>query len=262
MGQSLDIKIAGLYTFPSDISSVPQGALSVADNIVIDRENTAEPRRGFDYLRHNGVQTTFSNPGYRANKIFFYQGYLIAHYDTNIFAYHDPTTGWVNYSGTTAAPTSTIPVRSAQANQNLYYTTDKGVYKLDAYNGTPRLAGCPAALDCQSSIAVAPPATFLPDKQRCAYRLIWGIKDANGNLILGAPSQREEITNTSGSTAAIQIVASIPSSITTAYFYQLYRSHYVDETAHLASPTTVPEVTPSDELGLVYEGNPSPTDFF
>lgn len=162
MSQSLTIKIKGLYTYPSDLSEVPDGALAVADNIIIDRDSIAEPRRGFGYLTHgSGTQTNFSDPSYRANKLFFYQNNILCHYDTNLFAYHNTSTGWVNYSGTYSPPTATVPVRFAQANQNFYYTTSLGVYKLDAYNTTPRGIGVPQALDIQTTIGatVTPTAT-------------------------------------------------------------------------------------------------------
>lgn len=156
MTQSLTIKIKGLYTFPSDLSEIPEGALAVAENIVIDKDSIAEPRRGFGYLTHgSGTQSTFSDPSYRANKLFFYQSQILCHYDTNLLAYHNSTTGWSNYSGTYSPPSATVPVRAAQANQNFYFTTSTGVKKLDSYTGTPSSIGVPQALDIQLSIAAA-----------------------------------------------------------------------------------------------------------
>jgi hypothetical protein len=154
--QSLVINIKGLYTYPSDLAAVPQGALSVADNIVIDKDSIAEPRRGFGYLTHGaGVQSAFSNASYRANKIYFYQNQILCSYSTALLAYHNSSSGWVNYSGTYTPPASTSPVRSAQSNNNFYFTTINGVNKLDSYTGTPVAVGAPQALDLQTSIAVA-----------------------------------------------------------------------------------------------------------
>lgn len=156
MTQSLTLKIKGLYTYPSDLSEVPEGALAEAENIVIDQDSIAAPRRGFGYLTHgDGVQSTFSNSSYRANAYFFFQNQILCHYATDLFAYHDSSTGWVNYSGTYLPPTSTIPVRSTQSNQNFYYTTSLGVKKLDSYNGTPAAIGVPQALDGQATIAAS-----------------------------------------------------------------------------------------------------------
>jgi hypothetical protein len=74
---------------------------------------------------------------------------------------------------------------------------------------------------------------------------LWGYRDANDNLILGAPSQREQITNYSGATKALDVRVTIPSGVTTSWFYQLYRA------------AAVTGSDPSDEMGLVYEGNPT-----
>ena len=46
--QTISLKVKGLYTFPNDLSAIPDGSLSVADNVVIDAENVVQPRRGFD----------------------------------------------------------------------------------------------------------------------------------------------------------------------------------------------------------------------
>ena len=254
MGQQLNIQIKGLFTADSDISSVPPGSLYVADNVIIDRENVAEPRRGFDYLKHGSpsVKSSFSNIAYRPNKIFFYGNKILSQYSTARFGYHDDTSGWVETSTSISPPSETVPCRSAQANQNLYVTTSNGVYKIDSYSATPKLLGCPAGLDTKASVAVAPSSTWLTNNHRTAYRIVWGIKDANNNLILGAPSQREALTNTTGATCSVQLVFTVPATVTTAHFYQVYRAASVDNT------TTV--VEPSDEMGLVYEGNPTSGD--
>lgn len=325
MTQSLTMKVAGLYTFQNDLSEVPEGALAQADNIVIDRDGEAEPRRGLDYVTHAGVQSAFSDPGYRANRLFFYQGQTLCHYATNLFAYHDSTLGWVNYPGTYNPPSATTKVRSAQANQNLYVTTAAGVVKLDAYGNTPTAIGVPPGLDATTSLAatvtptgttssssnptvitsvssvagvaigmsitetvhssipantiivsftattitlsnaatgsfsgvtltITPPTTWLAtaaNSGACttAHRVLWGIKDANNNLIFGAPSQRAEITNITASTAAVIVNSTIPAGITTAHFYQIYRAQAVGL-----------GIEPNDELGLVYEGNPLTAD--
>lgn len=266
MSQALTVKMAGLYTFPSDLSSVPDGALSQADNIVIDQDNTAAPRRGFGYLTHgsagSAVQSSFSNSAYVADKEFFYQGYLLAHYGPGAYysgttwmpaaptklAYHDPTAGWQDYAGTINRPSSTVPMRFALANQNLYFTTSTGVQKLDSYGGTPAAIGVPAGLDLIAAVSTSS-ATWLANNFRTAYRIVWGIKDANQNLILGAPSQRFAYTNTAGSTKALDVTFTIPQGITTAHFYQIYRSTSTDNTSTV--------VEPNDEGGLVYEGNPT-----
>src|SRR6478609_9264820 len=142
MSQSLNLKIRGVYTYPNDLIEVPPGALAEGDEIVIDRESIAEPRRGFGYLTHGTppVRSDFSDPSGRADKYFFYQSKILAAWSystTHKLAYHDDTLGWVDWSGTYNPPSSSVPIRSAQSNENFYFTTDAGIKKLDAYNGTP-----------------------------------------------------------------------------------------------------------------------------
>jgi hypothetical protein len=246
VGQSLDLKISGLHLFESELSEVPPGALSVADNIVINRPSVGEPRRGFDR-----VTGAFSDSTNRANKVFFYKSQVLTHYDTNLLAYNSGS-AWVNYTGTFSPPSATIKVRAAEANQNFYFTTSSGVYKLDDYTSKPIAAGAPKGLDLQASLVNS--SNWLTDKYRVAYRLVFGYKDVNNNLILGAPSPRESIKNTSGSSRSVTVSASIPSQIVTAYnasvvtswIYQLYRSEMIDNTSSY--------IEPSEEMRLVYEG--------
>lgn len=227
--QSLDLKISGLYTFGSELSEAPPGALAVADNIVINRPSVAEPRRGFDRM-----PGAFSDATYRANKVLFYQDKVLCHYDTNLLAYNTGS-AWSNLSGTYAAPNSSNPVRAAEANQNFYFTTAAGVYKLDSYSATPKLAGAYKGLDLTASLTGA--SGFLTVSWRVAYRVVWGYYDANNNLILGAPSQRESIKNTAAGTRNTSIRATIPSGVTTSWIYQLYRSEMVDNTTATTEPT-------------------------
>ena len=251
MSQELKLKIRGLHTHASDLSSVPEGALSKADDIVIDKEDVAEPRRGFN--RSSGA---FVDAAYRANKLFLYQDRLFSHYGTNLLAYYSTQlnnsaanfTGsgaWTAITGTYAPPTD-VKVRSVEANQNLYFTSAAGVYKLDSYSATPARTGAYKGLDIAASI-VSASGNWLAVNSYVAYRAVWGYRDANNNLLLGAPSQSEIIQNTSLATSSVNLRITIPDGVTTAWFYQVYRS---------ASET----VEPNDELQLVYESNPNSTD--
>ena len=249
--QELKLRIKGLHTHASDLASVPDGALSRADDIVVDKEDTAEPRRGY-----NRSYAAFSDSAFRANKMFVYQDYLFSQYSTDLLAYYSTildsasanftgTGAWTAVSGAYAPPTD-AKVHTAEANQNLYMTTSTGVVKLDAYNATPVMAGAPKGLDVQASI-VSVTGNWLTTAKYVAYRVVWGYRDANNNLILGAPSQRELIQNTTAATASVRLRLTIPATVTTAFFYQVYRS---------AAETS----EPNDELQLVYEANPTSTD--
>jgi len=237
MSQSLMLKIKGLYTHPSELSEVPEGALSRAKNINIDQESVARPRRGVDRYGYD-----FGTNVDRANKIFEYRDALVVHYGTNKMAY-DSGTAFVDYSGTYSPPDSSTPVRSARANQNFYFTTSAGVQKLDAIDATPRQSGMPKAISMEASLITG---AIIEDGQSVAYRHLWARKDANNNLILGAPSQRLIVSNAAAGDRAIRVTIEIPENITTNDFLQVYRS----------SSVTTP-IEPSDELQLVYEAAPT-----
>lgn len=243
MAQSLVLKIKGLYTSLNELSEVPAGALLTADNIDIVKDSIAEPRRGFERLTGGYSDTT-----HRTARTWFYQDKQFAHHGTsgseNTVSYFN-SGSWTSV-GTYSAPSGSR-IRDFQANQNLYILTSAGVVKLDAYNGTPAAAGAFKGLDIQASLSGS--SGFLTDTYYAVYRVLWGIKDANGNLVIGAPSQRELIQNTAGGAATrdVSLTFTIPSGATTAWFYQIYRSKQGS-------------TEPDDELGLVYEGNPSSGD--
>lgn len=244
MSQSLILKIKGLFTSLNDLSEVPEGALLEADNIDILKDSIAEPRRGFERLAAG-----YTSSSDRTDRTWFYQDKQFAHHGTlgsaNTVSYFN--SGAWSSVGTFSAPTG-YKMRNLTANQNLYFTTSVGVKKLDAYNGTAVQAGAYKALDLTAGVS-ASGSTWLTNNYRVAYRVVWGYRDANTGLIRGAPSQRESYKNTAGSTKAVDVAVTIPAGVTTAWFYQLYRSNAVDN--------SVTDTEPSDELGLVFEGNPS-----
>jgi len=242
MSQSLMLKIKGLFTSYNELSEAPEGALLVADDIELLKDSIAEPRRGF-----TRVDGAFSNASHRADKTWFYQDKQFAHHgapgSANTVSYLSSGT-WTSV-GTYSAPAG-VKLKTLNANQNLYFSTSTGIQKLDAFDGTAALAGAYKALDVSLSTSSSG-STWLTAGYTTAYRVIWGYKDANENLILGAPSSRAEYT-ASGANRAIDLRATIPSGVTTTWFVQVYRSKSVFETS------------PSDEMGLVYEVNPSAGD--
>lgn len=237
--QKLDLAIKGLFTSPNNLSGIPQGALEVADNIVINSKNVADSRRG---------QTQYGDPlsigGFQVNKIFNYASSLIVNY-FNKMAYDSGDGVWVDYSGVFSPPADNYKIRSLEALKNFYFTSSNGIYKIDTITSTPRKAGVVKALG--GSGALSGSSGFLLDNSAVAYRLVWGYRDSNNNLLLGSPSQRLVVSNSSGGTRDVSLTFTIPASITTEYFYQIYRSN----------GTLSATDEPSDELQLVIEGNPT-----
>lgn len=230
----------GLYTNHNEFGQdLPQGAMTIAENVVIDKTDIVSPRRGYQKLYPIGAAERFAN-------LFSFDEKILCHKDTNKLAYYD--SGWTEYTGTYSVADSNLGrMKHAKASSNIYFATSDGIKKLDAYNASVVSAGIPRALDGQGALtAVA--AGFLSDSEQVAYRVVWGRRDSNNNLVLGAPSQIINVSNTTGSAEDVVLTITIPSGITVNDFYQVYRS------ANYATTTT-----PNDELLLVEENNPDAT---
>ena len=244
MSQSIVLKARGLYTSWSELADTPEGALIVADNVEISKDNIIEPRRGFE--RQSAGYSTSAN---RTDKIWFYQDKQFAHNGSTLFSASNVSYfnagSWTSV-GTYSAPTG-ARIKTLEASQNLYFTTSTGVQKLDAYNGTARLSGAFKGLDVEAATTGA--SGFLANNYRVAYRIVWAIEDTNKNLQIGAPSQRIDIKNVAGGTRDISLTLTIPTGVTTSWLYQIYRSTQIDNTSA--------DIEPNDELQLVYEGNPT-----
>ena len=242
LSQSLVLKVKGLFTSSNELSAIPEGALLEADNIDISHDDVATPRRGYERLA-SGYATSTD----RTAKTWFYQDKQFAHKGTSgtedKLSYFN-SGAWTDLSGTFTAPTG-FKLRTAFSNENMYFTTSAGVYKLGAYNGTPVKAGAYKGLDIQTALSGS--SGFLVDTYYTAYRILWGYTDANNNLILGSPSARSVIQNNAGggATRDVAVTFSVPSGVTTSWIYQIYRS------------TQVTTDEPSDEMQLVFEGSPT-----
>lgn len=238
--QTIDLKAKGIYSHGNPLSkeAVPPGAFIEALNTVIDKDDVIEGRRG---TKKYGA--TWS--GSAASKLFGYKDRVLKHYDTTKLAYDSDGAGtWADYSGSYTAP-SGVKMRSFESNQNFYFSTNQGVKKLDSLTATPTDSGMVKALDGNGAVTGA--SGFLANNNQVAYRVVWGKRDANDNLILGSPSQRIIVANTSGGSRDISLTFTIPDGVTTSYIYQIYRS----------GPSGGATTDPSDELQLVYENSPT-----
>lgn len=241
MSQNLVVEISGLATNQNQISKVKPGSLSIANNVNIDKDGVLEPRRGFSYLANSPASTI------RTDRITEYQDKIIARRSNNdTLAYYTTGVGWTAYSGTYLNPDNDYArMRFLKTSGNLYLTTSTGVNVLDAIAGPIYSTGMPKGLDGTATTSAG--GTSQANNTQTAYRVVWGTKDANNNLYLGAPSQRIISVNSGGSAKDTDLAFTIPTGITVTDFYQLYRSK------ESASSST----EPNDELQLVYEDNPT-----
>jgi hypothetical protein len=230
MPQTLQTKIRGLWTSPNEHGEIPPGALVRADNAVLTRDGIAEQRRGQPQRIASG-----------AAALMRYQDRLLVNTGSTLSISDAEVTSVTPFVGT-FDPVTGRRMRGAEANGNLYVATAAGLKRLDATSGTPVDAGVPSGLDVS---AVTTGATgFMPTDSSVGYRVVWGERDANGNLLLGPPSGRGIVANSSGGSRDVGVSTSIPPGVTARHFWQLYRT----------PPSVGASVDPGEEMGLVYEG--------
>lgn len=244
MSQTLLLKVKGLHLHNNQFSEVPEGALSTANNIVIDRDSVAETRRG---------QKTYGEPvasgnGTAITKQFSYKGTLLVQASGTIYRDEDETGNWVAYSGTHYPPSSEVKSQAYSAGGSLFLTTSGGIKKLEQVNGQFIDAGVAPALGGTSTLSSI--SGYLPISGSVAHRLLFGYEDANIREVVGSPSQRVVTYNSDLQTRNVSLTWDVPTSITSRFFYRLYRSSVAQ------GINGVPE----DELQLVKEGSLTPAE--
>ena len=130
----------GLFAQPNTFS-LPDGAMEEARNVVINDDNILQKIRGFYEYYDAGIESV--------NATFLYQQKLIGVF-ANKLGYFADTGAEPNVTGTLSVSgghpvsvTSPMISRSVEQNGNLYFTSDSGVLKIDAYNGIVWQGGTP-----------------------------------------------------------------------------------------------------------------------
>lgn len=257
------LQAVGLQTFNNNLD-LPPGSLLQADNVNIDRNGVIEPRRGFKQWQKVGTDASMY-----AYQLINYKNRILAHYPYTTGIPANPISGklafdnnagsFIDFSEDVREVEAGVRIKSVESNGNLYFTTSKGVKKISAKTandlatakiinaGGIRALGMDLILDYSAS-------TFLQANYQVGYRIVWGVRDANSNLILGYPSPLNIVTNYGSNDAAVKISFYVPDEIkydpitspqNKDYFYQIYRTQPYEYTAGN---------TVNDELKLVYEG--------
>jgi hypothetical protein len=175
---------------------VPDGALEVAENVTVGRDFIIAKRRGFyDYF----VPVTGTLKG-----LVKYEDRVVSLYGTKVSYYTDTgvspnetgaETNLTAETGVTWSITGTRIPRVMAANENIYVTTDSGVLKLTAYNSLIQFVGSPSGQDASAQFVPGVPSSWFEADKVVGYRVVFGRKDANDNLILGAPGDVATLTN-------------------------------------------------------------------
>lgn len=199
MSNTILLKAQGLIISPNPIG-LPDGGLNEATDVIIKRDNVIEPRRGFKLIGNS-----FGSSSDRAKQLMSYKNRILRHFNSTLQFDSTGTFDFLSFAGSYTEPVPGIKIRSIEANSNFYFTTSDGIKKISATSasefttaaGYITQAGGPKALDLTSSlkIVLGDQSSWFNQDSAVAYRLVWGIKDANGNIILGTPSERSVIYN-------------------------------------------------------------------
>lgn len=244
------LKIKSLSTYYNELAQ-PCGSLLQAKNINVDRNDMARPRRGL-----NDYGAAYPCSGDRGKQLIAYKDRLIRHYDSKLQYECCNRTGatWSAFSGCYCETEPCLRIKYAESNGNLYFTTSDGIRKLSGTincccvtnfsSATIINAGGPKALDLSAKIKPTI-GGFLCCQSQTAYRIVWGYRDNNCNVIIGTPSGRSVVKNPTGCAADVVLCFTVPDDITNnCYFYQIYRTGLT---------STSPCVDPGEEMNLIIE---------
>lgn len=217
------------------------GAMHIASqNLVLREANTLEVRRGLGRL-------------WRAlsyDRIIAFEEKLLLHATPSntmrrVGAPYFPAPSSADNIGTASHP-SGRKIRHAVAGGRLFITSGEGIQVLDQSTGSLRPAGGPIApgIDFLTNGAMLNGAVdWLADGYCCAYRYTLGRVTATGTQIIGPPSGRTLVSNTTASAGyPVDIALTIPPGLDDTHFVQIWRSSQVPVGAE-----------PEDDLRLVYE---------
>ena len=211
------LKADGLWTNPNRLTS-PEGALSLANNLVSLRPGLVETRRGF--------KAWATAIGGNVNVFAVYQDSLIAHYGANKMARFTGNGTKTDYSSTFLPPTGR-KVAMLVDQGNLYLTTNAGLYVLESLTGQFKAAGI------TPPVWVTDPATwaagsFLLEDEKVSYRAVIGYTNANGRLIMSGPSDAREFTNEDPTPCGVSVGFVAIGTVTTSHFIQISRTRRSD----------------------------------
>jgi hypothetical protein len=245
--ETVEVDFKGLYDYPNQFSpqSLPNGALTAATNAVLERPGVIDSRRGFGVYGN-----TTGTPS---------QGLTFTTYNSGRLIHCDDNRIYVdNNAGQFAALTSTqfnVPgsyagsrIRFQEQNGNLYFNANAGIFKIQALNSAPILAGGPQALGGSVvSVSTAANNGPLPASSSVGYRALWEYFDQNNNLIRGVPSTPVIANNASATNSAqVTLAFTVPTTVDTTWTFRVYRSNYGQNPA-----------PPDDNCQLVYSVTPN-----
>ncbi len=202
----------GLY-LQANSFSVPDGAMERAHNVDISKDNVATKCRGF-YQYYDPSSDSL-------NQIAVFQSKLIGIFSTLAGYFTDAgvspnfTGTRTSLSGAAVSITALRIARTVESNKNFYFTSDQGLLKMETYSSAVYSSGVPQALDLRARfLKVNGPIT---GNKMVGWRTVFGRKDGNGNVLIGAPSDIMTLTNTNVTAAAWSRTTNIVTVTSTAH---------------------------------------------
>jgi hypothetical protein len=199
MGVETSLSFKGLITSPNHLGAASEGALVEADNVVIRFPDILEPRRGLEAAPQAPADVA-------VEQVAFFSGEVVTYASDKQFRIGtgDPLVGEFD----PADPD--YRMKTARGGQIFYAATDAGVIAIEEATTTiPRVSGIKAPVLPKATVVPDPASPsipgFLENNKSVAYRVLYGFKDAHGQIHLGPASERVVVENTSGSRASVKL---------------------------------------------------------
>src|SRR5260221_9711307 len=139
--QFIQLDCRGLFTMPNSLSKVPLGSLLQAANTVVSYNGLLSVRRGIKQFG-TSLATLIANANTEVFEEFFYKNSKLIWFGDSTVSRLAPTKHYFAYDtdglGTWAVTSSSVPApayaltdsyRSAQSNNNIYFTSVNGILK-------------------------------------------------------------------------------------------------------------------------------------
>lgn len=268
------IRPKGLYTNPNPFSVNPEGALLVADNVVVDEDGTIRGRRGQELLSSGNFNTDGINQtNYRPVKCWWFNNRIWVHFvrptaDTDgmkervVFWDWDASVWRDRLDSTTTLvidSSGKIKLRQTEANRRQLLCTSTGIYR--GASGTTVAqtelisAGVCKAIDIRNTAITAVGSDDqMPTLTTCAYRVQWKVQDINKIVTIGAPSGKCTVRNSTSNSVTPTIQIGIPSGVGTRLICQVFRTQFFAQLPNGQFPD------PGDDMFLCSEITPDATD--
>jgi hypothetical protein len=199
MGVETSLSFKGLITSPNHLGAASEGALVEADNVVIRFPDILEPRRGLETAPQAPAEVA-------VEQVAFFSGEVVTYASDGQFRIGtgDPLIGEFD----PADPD--YRMKTARGGQIFYAATDAGVIAIEeTTTEIPRVSGIKAPVLPKATVVPDPASPSIPgffeNNKSVAYRVLYGFKDAHGQIHLGPASERVVVENTSGSRASVKI---------------------------------------------------------